>query len=269
MNRLLSTLTALAAGAAAMYYLDPVQGRRRRALLRDRAVRTGHVLEDYSAKEVKDLRNRSLGLVAGLRTRLARETASDPQLNDRVRSHLGHLVLHPGAIDTEVREGCVCLTGDVLAREVPRLVAGVAAIPGVKSVDNRLTVHDHAGRTPALQGEGRPARGPRGPLGQSTGLLARALAGGTGLSLCARALAGERAAGTHPGLLLGLALCAYALAGDGRRRRAVRRWAEETRARRTDAHARGAEEPWQALGTPASFSGAEQMGTEQRVEPFR
>lgn len=269
MNRLLSTMTALAAGAAAMYVLDPEQGRRRRARLRDRAARAEHALQDYSAKEIRDLRNRSLGFVASLRARLAHETVPDAQLEDRVRAHLGHLVLHPGAIDTEVHEGCVRLTGDVLAREMPRLLAGIAAIAGVKAVDNQLTLHDRAGRTPALQGEGRRARGPRGPLGQSAGLLTRAAAGAAGACLSARALAGGRGHGRPSGLLLGLALCAYALAGDGRRRRARRRWAEEAEARRLDARARGAHEAWEPLGTPASLSGAEQMGTEERVRQVR
>ena len=37
MNALLKVAAVFAAGAAAMYYLDPATGRRRRALARDRA----------------------------------------------------------------------------------------------------------------------------------------------------------------------------------------------------------------------------------------
>ncbi|HWP18343.1 MAG TPA: BON domain-containing protein, partial [Burkholderiaceae bacterium] len=36
MRDLLSTVVGLAAGAAAMYYLDPEMGRRRRALVKDK-----------------------------------------------------------------------------------------------------------------------------------------------------------------------------------------------------------------------------------------
>ena len=45
MNALLKTLTLVAAGAAAMYYLDPAEGRRRRALVKDKGASAGRNLK--------------------------------------------------------------------------------------------------------------------------------------------------------------------------------------------------------------------------------
>src|SRR3546814_2361857 len=46
MNALLKTLTVLAAGAAAMYSLDPSEGRRRRTLVKDKGTSAGRNLTD-------------------------------------------------------------------------------------------------------------------------------------------------------------------------------------------------------------------------------
>jgi hypothetical protein len=61
---ILNRLTALAAGAALMYFFDPVSGRRRRALLRDQLVHYRHEFGDYADATYKDLRNRAQGVVA-------------------------------------------------------------------------------------------------------------------------------------------------------------------------------------------------------------
>lgn len=55
---------AFAAGAATMYFLDPQQGRRRRALVRDQLVHARHVARDEATGRAKDLRNRAQGVVA-------------------------------------------------------------------------------------------------------------------------------------------------------------------------------------------------------------
>jgi hyperosmotically inducible protein len=65
-------IAALGIGAIAMYYLDPVSGRRRRALLRDQAVHAKHRISDYTEHKAKDLRNRAHGVVAEARGALQR-----------------------------------------------------------------------------------------------------------------------------------------------------------------------------------------------------
>lgn len=59
-------LTGFAAGlflgALAMFVFDPEQGRRRRALARDKMVRYGNGVSDYVAGTAKDLSNRAYGV---------------------------------------------------------------------------------------------------------------------------------------------------------------------------------------------------------------
>jgi hypothetical protein len=79
MRRLTLTLAALALGAGAMYYLDPQQGSRRRALVRDKAVSLQHQTVDMACARGRDLRNRAQGLYARMRRLFSRasEAASD------------------------------------------------------------------------------------------------------------------------------------------------------------------------------------------------
>jgi hypothetical protein len=64
---MLRVLGALGIGALAMYFYDPVSGKRRRALLRDQLVHARHEIGDYAEGTTKDLRNRAYGLVAEAR----------------------------------------------------------------------------------------------------------------------------------------------------------------------------------------------------------
>jgi hypothetical protein len=56
---------AAALGAAAMYALDPVSGRRRRALARDQLRGRWNDAGDYARRKARHLRNRAEGLAAG------------------------------------------------------------------------------------------------------------------------------------------------------------------------------------------------------------
>ena len=57
-------LLGLGAGAALMYVLDPDRGRRRRALIHDKAVALSHDASDVINKTAKDLSNRAYGIAA-------------------------------------------------------------------------------------------------------------------------------------------------------------------------------------------------------------
>lgn len=134
MSKLVGKLGALAAGALAMYYLDPQMGAPRRATL-VALVRNG-------------LRQPPAGRpVAGRVVRRAYHlpVKSDPQadaeLRDRIRARLGRLVSHPRAIDVEVEHGVVRLSGHVLAKERDGLLLQVQEIPGVQKLVNAMTAH--------------------------------------------------------------------------------------------------------------------------------
>jgi hypothetical protein len=60
-------LIAFGVGAAAMYLLDPEQGRRRRALLRDQLFHAKRVISERASGKARDLSNRAHGLAAEAR----------------------------------------------------------------------------------------------------------------------------------------------------------------------------------------------------------
>jgi len=162
MRNLLTTLAALAAGATAMYYLDPETGRRRRAVALDKAGSATQRAGTLAQAQGRHAFDRLKGILATGRAQLAGTGAplDDRKLHDRVRARLGRLVAHPKAVQVIVVEGRVRLTGDVSAREVDRLVSTVCGIPGVRSVENVLSVHEDAHAS--AQSTPRPRRRDRG-----------------------------------------------------------------------------------------------------------
>ena len=59
---LLGAATGLFLGAIAMFIFDPQQGRRRRALARDKMARYGNEVGSYVSGAAKDLGNRAYGV---------------------------------------------------------------------------------------------------------------------------------------------------------------------------------------------------------------
>jgi hypothetical protein len=133
MNKRIGTLGAAAAGALAMYYLDPELGEQRRRLLAD-LVRNGLPGE------------RPGPAARGRRRSYLQQTQADPQsdaeLRDRIQSRLGRMVSHPRAIYVNVENGVVRLSGRVLAKERDGLLAQVQDMPGVQKLVNAMTAHD-------------------------------------------------------------------------------------------------------------------------------
>jgi hypothetical protein len=178
-------LTAVGVGAGLMYWLDPERGRRRRARLRDRAVRAGHVGAEAVGTTVRDVAQRASGTAASVRRLTHRESVDDVVLVERVRAVLGRVVSHPHAIDVEASGGCVTVRGPILTAEVRPLLRAVQRVKGVKDVTSALEEHDQAGNVPALQG-GRTPTGLLPNLWQRQWSPARrAVTGATGLGLTA------------------------------------------------------------------------------------
>lgn len=142
MGTLFRLATAFAAGAAAMYYFDPLAGRRRRALVRDKGVSMRHDLEDYAETRSKHAADRMQGAAARVRARMDDRPLSDHQLHERIRSKLGRLVEHPHQVTVEVMEGQVVLSGPISDDESEQLIDTVAEMQGVESVECRMTGPD-------------------------------------------------------------------------------------------------------------------------------
>ena len=77
LSRVMWILSSAAIGAAAMYLLDPVQGKRRRALVRDKAYSSRVRMRKSINAKSRDLANRAKGLQAEARHML-RQKGSQP-----------------------------------------------------------------------------------------------------------------------------------------------------------------------------------------------
>jgi uncharacterized membrane protein len=138
-----------------MYFFDVDRGRRHRAILRDKVAHVyktgGHALDATG----RDTSHRLWGVVASRRARLSPNgEALDDVLVARIRSKMGRLVSHPGAIEVTADKGHVTLQGPILAHEVDGFLKTVAATRGVLGLENRLSVHSEAEGVPALHGLG-------------------------------------------------------------------------------------------------------------------
>jgi len=156
MRKPLIATVAVAAGAVAMFYLDPQGGRRRRAVMRDKVSAAYHDARDLAEANARRAADRARGMIAEARRRLwPFGRPSDAQLNERIRSQLGRLVMNPHAIKSEVAAGCLRLRGKVLRHEVGTLMGGLWNVPGVQRIVNELAVYTEPGSEPDLQGERR------------------------------------------------------------------------------------------------------------------
>jgi hypothetical protein len=190
MNKGLVALAGIGVGAGIMYLVDPREGRRRRARVRELTIHSMHTVKTIAGVTSRDVEHRLSGLAAHMLGRLVEEeTRSDDVLVARVRARLGRLVAHPGAIDVTASQGTVTVSGPIFEAEVEQLLEGIGAVPSVTAIENRLEPHREAVHVSALQGPG-PREVPRMPASleavESNGATdrgrGRACAGGTVLA---------------------------------------------------------------------------------------
>ncbi|MGE0130779.1 MAG: SRPBCC family protein [Blastocatellales bacterium] len=188
-NQALTVGAALGAGAGLMYLFDPDRGASRRATLKGGAIHAINKTSSAAGATSRDLANRARGFAAQAGSIFSRGDTDDQTLDARVRSKLGRVVSHPGAIEVTTRNGHVTLAGDVLAHEVDDLLSRVRSVSGVHGLDNRLRIHSKAGDMPNLQG-GQARRGARFELMQSNwspaARLLTTITGGALMGMCIR-----------------------------------------------------------------------------------
>jgi osmotically-inducible protein OsmY len=172
-------LLGAALGGAAMYFFDPDRGRRRRALVRDKTVSASTCVSSFVDAGTRDLKSRGTAVTGRLRSLVGKRKATDDVLIARVRSKMGHHVIHPGAIDVYASEGKVTLNGSILAHEHEELLEGLRQVPGVTDIVDQLAVYETAEGISELQGgRKRPQPGTLSPKTWAPGtqLLAGAAA---------------------------------------------------------------------------------------------
>lgn len=182
MSSLATGIGFSAVGMAAMYFLDPNRGARRRALVGDQFTGATTRAPRMMKAAGQDLANRAYGMLAEATNLFRSDDASDQVIEARVRSKMGRAISHPGAVQVNVQDGNVTLEGDVLERDEAALLACVEKVRGVKSVENRLNRHRTAGDISSLQGTGQRRESRSEFMQENWSPAARIVGGAAGLA---------------------------------------------------------------------------------------
>jgi uncharacterized membrane protein len=208
-----------ALGGAAMYFFDPDKGRRRRALVRDQAVKASTDARDFVNKGKRDLVHRGAVVKGRVRSIFKRRSATDEVLVERVRSAMGRFVAHPGAVDVTAADGRITLSGSILSHEQDELIEGVSAVAGVREVIDRLNVYEKAQGISELQGGGREPSGTRSEtLQENWAPGTRLMTGAAGTTLTLYALARHNRFAGFVAFATGVALLARTVSNKPLRR---------------------------------------------------
>ena len=160
----LAAIGILAAGVGAMYFLDPNDGARRRAVFRDKFLSAFGRMATSLERQGRNIWNRANGMMHDARSSIAREQVDDNTLTERVRSAMGRYVDNVSAINVQCTQGRVSLRGPVMASQLNRLLKGIRGIRGVSGIDNQMDVRTQ----PQAGSVGRDNSFTRGSASKST-----------------------------------------------------------------------------------------------------
>jgi hypothetical protein len=130
----------VAAGTAAAFFLDPSQGRQRRAWVMAKERRMLGGITDHGVKLGRRVKNKIFGKATEWTSRWNNGRVSDEVLQDRIRSAFGHVTHHAKNIQSSVEEGVVRLSGSCMEDELPALMKCVRRVKGVQRVINQLEI---------------------------------------------------------------------------------------------------------------------------------
>lgn len=145
----LAMLASMGIGAALMYFLDPVSGRRRRWQVADQVTGATRSVGNATGAAMDAAVSRTRGYLARARQLVTREQpVDDAALTERVRVALAQVIPDSQALEVRVRDGSVMLKGPVRGEQVDEIVACVGRVDGVCEVDNRLSPNDRGSEPP-------------------------------------------------------------------------------------------------------------------------
>jgi uncharacterized membrane protein/osmotically-inducible protein OsmY len=154
-NTALAMIAGAAFGGMLMYLADPNRGNSRRASVRQKMAHRVREFGWVADKGVRDLRNRTRGILAEAWSSIKTESVPDEVLIDRVRAKIGRAVSHPSEIEVTAKNGTIALYGPVLEHEMDHLIAAAHSVRGVHSIENRLEPHKPGDNIPGLEGNSR------------------------------------------------------------------------------------------------------------------
>jgi osmotically-inducible protein OsmY len=131
-----------AAGLAAGYFLDPDSGKRRRHIVRDRALALFRKGADTTRRQAEYRSGQVEGKVEAAKSKVRPEkpAPNDQALAERVKSEIFQPADAPkGSVNVNVEHGVVYLRGEVKRPdEIKKLVEQAGSIDGVAGVENLL-----------------------------------------------------------------------------------------------------------------------------------
>ena len=138
-----SFLMGAAAGAAAVWFLDPDTGAQRRNVAQDKAMSYARKGAAEAESKASYVAGQAAGAVQATKpssTPPAEERLNDPALARKVESEIFRDEDAPkGAVSVNVEDGVVFLRGEVADDETIRQLAeGAAKVEGVRGVENLL-----------------------------------------------------------------------------------------------------------------------------------
>lgn len=129
-----------------MYFLDPSAGDRRRAVARDKILKTGRQTRSGLERQARKLGNQARGVAARTRSRFESDNPADDVLAQRVRTALGRVISHPRHINIGAQAGIITLSGSVLEEEAKGLSSAVRRVRGVKDVVDQTEIREEVAR---------------------------------------------------------------------------------------------------------------------------
>ena len=77
MGKILGLLSGIGIGVAMMYMFDPERGKRRRALIRDKAIGLKNDISDMAENRAADLKNRATGMLHEAKSALSKDRSDN------------------------------------------------------------------------------------------------------------------------------------------------------------------------------------------------
>lgn len=148
-------------GAAAMYLLDAENGEQRRATVTRRVTEYRNEVERTLDRESERAISRVRGTAMEVLWRVRVSMVSDGAILREINARLEDIMPfeEAGQIFISVRRGRVLLEGSIAEERLNRLLAHVATVPGVRGMDNRLSVRSSSGSRPHTRSDEEQAPG--------------------------------------------------------------------------------------------------------------
>jgi len=154
-----TALTCCVIGATTMYFFDPERGPQRRAECEEGISNFVRHTGKAMLATGQGLRQWFGGMSGRAKQAMSRASETAEDLTNRVKSEIAHLLTHSRLVNVVAEcDGCVTLAGPVERTQVDRLLAGVAKVPGVCQIINRLDIREQMDSSDSTQFRQSPAQ---------------------------------------------------------------------------------------------------------------